>query len=284
MIRALRSSFYRFFKTGLFFKSLVFTAAIAFFLIFRTCTEDLGLLPFQQPRFINNAFITTTMLTLVYVVPFGAAIFSTIHTGSDVAFRSINNKIATGISRTQLFVSDLIVTLLATEVSVVIQCVIIYLYAKFAPMKQNVSITNHMINIMLCVMVICAAFCAVYVLIQYFSSNKLLALIISLLLIPALVVSSELIEMKLDEPYRLYQYEYHEDEEEPEIIGWEVNPEYVGGTAREVLTFVYNTSPYTYRFAQADQSSLKSETLASGIVFVVSTALGLVSINKKEYP
>ena len=179
--------------------------------------------------------------------------------------------------------SDLIVTLLATEVSVVIQCVIIYLYAKFAPMKQNVSITNHMINIMLCVMVICAAFCAVYVLIQYFSSNKLLALIISLLLIPALVVSSELIEMKLDEPYRLYQYEY-KDDEEPKVIGWEVNPEYVGGTAREVLTFVYNTSPYTYRFAQADQSSLKSETLASGIVFVVSTALGLVSINKKEYP
>ena len=225
----------------------------------------------------------STMLTLVYVVPFGTAIFSTIHTGSDVAFRSINNKIATGISRTQLFVSDLIVTLLATEVSVVIQCVIIYLYAKFAPMKQNVSITNHMINIMLCVMVICAAFCAVYVLIQYFSSNKLLALIISLLLIPALVVSSELIEMKLDEPYRLYQYEY-KDDEEPKVIGWEVNPEYVGGTAREVLTFVYNTSPYTYRFAQADQSSLKSETLASGIVFVVSTALGLVSINKKEYP
>ena len=131
-------------------------------------------------------------------------------------------------------------------------------------------------------MVICAAFCAVYVLLQYFSSNKLLALIISLLIMPALIVSSQLIEQKLDEPYRVYKYEYIEGEE-PKVIGWEVNPNYVGGTSREVLTFVYNTSPYTYKFAQADKTTIRSEILASGTIFLVSTALGLVSINKKEY-
>ena len=283
MIRALRSSFFRFFKTGLFFKSLIFTVVIAFFLILRTCTEELNLLPFQQPRFINNSFVMSTMLTLVYVVPFGIAIFSTIQTGSDVAFRSINNKIATGISRTQLLLADLIVTLLTTEASVIIQALIIWLFARFAPVKQNVSINNRIINLLLCIMVICAAFSAVYVLLQYFSSNKLLALIISLLIIPALVVSTQLIEEKLDEPYRLYQYEYVEGEE-PKVTGWEVNPAYIGGTPREVLTFVYNTTPYTYRFAQADNSAIKSETLASGIVFLTSTVLGLVSINKKEYP
>ena len=282
MIRALRSSFFRFFRTGLFFKSLVFTVVIALFLIFRSCTEDLNLLPFQQPRFINNTFIMTTMITLVYVVPFGTAIFSTIHTGSDVAFRSINNKIATGISRTQLFLADLIVTFVTTELSVVIQCLIIWLFARFAPIKQSISINSRIINIMLCIMVICAAFCAVYVLMQYFSSNKLLALIISLLIIPALVVSTELVEDKLDEPYRLYQYEYV-DGEEPKVTGWEVNPAYVSGTSREVLTFIYNTTPYTYKFANADKDALKSETIASGIVFVTATALGLLSINKKEY-
>lgn len=132
-------------------------------------------------------------------------------------------------------------------------------------------------------MVICAAFCAVYVFLQYFSSNKLLALIISLLIIPALVVSTQLIEDKLDEPYRLYQYEDVEGEE-PKVIGWEVNPNYVGGTSRELLTFIYNTSPYTYKFVTADKSALKSETTASGIIFLVSAAFGLLSINKKEYP
>ena len=282
MIRALRSSFFRFFKTGLFIKSLIFTAAIAFFLIFRTCTEDLSLLPFQQPKFLNNKFIITTLVTLVFVVPFGSAIFATIHTGSDVQFRSINNKISTGISRTQLFLADLIVTLLTTELSVVIQAVIICLFARYAPIKQSIRINGTIINIVLCIMVICAAFCAVYVLMQYFSSNKLLALIISLLIIPALVVSTELVESKLDEPYRLYQYEYI-DGEEPKVTGWEVNPAYVSGTSREVLTFIYNTTPYTYKFANADKEALKSETIASGIVFVTATALGLLSINKKEY-
>ncbi|PWJ70407.1 hypothetical protein B0O40_0241 [Ruminococcaceae bacterium R-25] len=282
MIRALRSSFFRFFRTGLFFKSLVFTAVLAFFLIFRTCTEDMNLLPFQQPRFINNNFIMTTLVTLVYVVPFGTAIFATIHTGSDVSFRSINNKIATGISRTQLFLADLTVTLLTTELSVIIQSVIICLFARFAPVKQSIRINSTIINIVLCIMVICAAFSAVYVCLQYFSSNKLLALIISLLIIPALVVSTQLVEGKLDEPYRLYQYEYIEGEE-PKVTGWEVNPAYVSGTSREVLTFIYNTTPYTYKFAEADKGALKSETIASGIVFLTATALGLLSINKKEY-
>lgn len=282
MIRALRSSFFRFFRTGLFFMSLIFTFVLAFFLIFRSCTEDLNLLPFQQPKFINNTFVMTTMLTLVYVVPFGTAVFSTILTGSDVSFRSINNKIATGISRTQIFLSDLIVTVFATECSVILQAVVIWLFARFAPVKQNVILNSRIINLMLCIMVICAAFCAFFVLIQYFSSNKLLALIISLLIIPALVVSTQLLEAKLDEPYRLYQYEYEEGEE-PKVTGWDVNPEYVGGTSREVLTFVYNTSPYTYKFAIADKAALKSETMASGMIFLVSTVLGIVSINKKEY-
>ncbi len=282
MIRALRSSFFRFFRTKLFIKSLVFSVAIAFFLIFRTCTEDMHLLPFQQPKFINNTFVMSTMMTLIYAVPFGTAIFSTIHTGSDVAFRSINNKIATGISRTWIFLSDLIVTVLTTEFSILLQVVIILLFARFAPVKQNIRINSMMINIMFCIMVICAAFCAVYVLLQYFSSNKLLALIISLLIMPALIVSSQLIEQKLDEPYRVYKYEYIEGEE-PKVIGWEINPNYVGGTSREVLTFVYNTSPYTYKFAQADKTAIRSEILASGTIFLVSTALGLVSINKKEY-
>lgn len=282
MIRALRSSFFRFFRTGLFFKSLVFTAVLAFFLIFRTCTEDMNLLPFQQPRFINNNFIMTTLVTLVFVVPFGTAIFATIHTGSDVSFRSINNKISTGISRTQLFLADLIVTLLTTELSVILQAVAICLFARFAPVKQSIRINGTIIIIVLCIMAICAAFSAVYVCLQYFSSNKLLALIISLLIIPALVVSTQLVEQKLNEPYRLYQYEYIEGEE-PKVTGWEVNPAYVSGTSREVLTFIYNTTPYTYKFANADKEALKSETIASGFVFLTATALGLLSINKKEY-
>ena len=282
MIRALRSSFFRFFKTGLFFKSLVFSVVMAFMLIFRTCTEEMNLLPFQQPRFLNNGFILMTMLTLVFVVPFGIAIFTTIHTGSDIQFRSINNKIATGISRTQIFISDLAVTLLTTECSILIQMVIIYLFAKLAPSKSNVSVAKHIINTTLCIMVICAAFCAVYVLLQYFSSNKLLALIIMLLIIPALVLSTELLRQKLDEPYRLYQYE--EDENgDSKVIGWTENPDYVGGTPRTILTFVYNTSPYAFQFVESEQVSLKTEAQASGIVFLASTVLGIVSINKKEY-
>ena len=117
---------------------------------------------------------------------------------------------------------------------------------------------------------------------QYFSSNKLLALIITLLIIPALVLTTELAKQKLDEPYRLFQYE--EDENgDSKVTGWTENPDYIGGTPRTLLTFAYNTSPYAFQFIGSDNVTLKSEAEASGIVFLVSTALGIVSINKKEY-
>ena len=283
MIRALRSSFFRFFSTGLFIKSLIFSVILAFFQILRTCTEELGLFPFQQPRYINNTFIMMNMLSLLYVVPFGIAIFASIHTGSDIQFRSINNKIATGVSRTSIFFSDLIVTVLTAEFSILLQMVIFYLYARFVPVKSNISVSGVIINSTLCIMVICAAFSAVYVLLQIFSSNKLLALIITLLIIPALIVSTQLMKSKLDEPYRLYQYE--EDENgESKVTGWTVNPNYIGGTPRTILKFVYDTSPYSFYFFESDKDSLKTETEAAGIVFLTATALGVLSINKKEYP
>ena len=168
MIRALRSSFFRFFSTGLFIKSLIFSVILAFFQIFRTCTEDLGLLPFQQPRYVNNNFIMMNMLTLIYVVPFGIALFASIHTGSDIQFRSINNKITTGVSRTSILLSDLIVTVLSAEFSIVLQMLIFYLYARFVPVKSNISVSGVIINSTLGIMVICAAFSAVFVLVQFF--------------------------------------------------------------------------------------------------------------------
>lgn len=283
MIRALRSSFFRFFSTGLFIKSLIFSVILAFFQILRTCTEELGLFPFQQPRYINNTFIMMNMLSLLYVVPFGIALFASIHTGSDIQFRSINNKIATGVSRTSIFFSDLIVTVLTAEFSILLQMVIFYLYARFVPVKSNISVSGVIINSTLCIMVICAAFSAVYVLLQIFSSNKLLALIITLLIIPALIVSTQLMKSKLDEPYRLYQYE--EDENgDPKVTGWTVNPNYIGGTPRTILKFAYDTSPYSFYFFESDKDSLKTETEAAGIVFLTATVLGVLSINKKEYP
>lgn len=223
------------------------------------------------------------MLSLLYVVPFGIAIFASIHTGSDIQFRSINNKITTGVSRTSILLSDLIVTVLSAEFSIVLQMLIFYLYARFVPVKSNISLSGVIINSTLCIMVICAAFSAVYVLLQIFSSNKLLALIITLLIIPALIVSTQLMESKLNEPYRLYQYE--EDENgEAKVTGWTVNPNYIGGTPRTILKFVYDTSPYSFYFLESDKVSLKTETEAAGIVFLTATALGVLSINKKEYP
>ena len=279
MICALRSSFFRFVRTGLWLKGLIASVITAGILMFNNGMVELGLLPFQQPRYINNTFIITNLMYLVFVIPFGAAIFTLMHTGNDVAFRAINNKIATGISRTHIFLSDLIVSLLATELSVLIHLLCFYLYAKFAPVKENVHLNKQIFNLLLCILVISAAFCAVFLLLQFFCSNKLLALILSVLIIPALALSSELVNDKLSEPYR---YRYYDEATQTEH--WEANPRYVSGFPREVLTFAYNVNPYTFMFLNMENDTLTTQAEAAGAVVLLSTAAGLVSINKKEYP
>jgi hypothetical protein len=240
--------------------------------------ETLELLPFQQPRYINDMFVLQNMLNLLYVIPFGAAVFTMMFIGDDVSYRAINNKISTGISRTQIFLSDFIISIVLIELTVLIEFIVFFVYSKVAPVKENVHLSNFMINSLLGIMVICAAFTAVYVLLQFFCNNKLLGLILACLIIPAMALSVELIKDKLDEPYR---YSYW-DEAAGEAR-WALNENYVSGFPRTALEFLYQTNPYSYEYFSTEEVSLKTETEAAAVVVILSTGLGLLSINKKEY-
>lgn len=278
MIRALRSSLFRFFKTGLFVKVLIFSIVMPLLVITRTAMDDLNLLPFQQPRYINNEFILLNLATLVYVIPFASAIFTSIFTGNDVQSRAINNKIATGISRTQIFLSDFILSIIVTEISLVMFVIVFFIYGKYAPVKGNVSLNGYMIHVIVCIMIICAAFTAVYTLLQFFSNNKLLGLVLAILIIPALLFSNEYINDKLNEPYRVYCV----DEDKGGY--WMENGEYIGGFPRTALTFIYNTSPYTFKYLEKEKTTVYMEAEAAGAVVLVSVVSGIACIKKKEYP
>ncbi|WP_034448967.1 ABC transporter permease [Butyrivibrio sp. AE2032] len=277
MSRALKSAFFRFFRTGLWIKIMIFSVVLGLFVIFQTCSSDLMLYMFKRPRFLSNSFVMTCILKLVYIMPFATAIFSAMFTGNDISFRTINNKISTGISRVYIYLADLIVTVLSSLFSLFIMTGIFFLFAKFVPVKSDVRISSFLFGIFSQVLVISLAFASLYTLLQFFLSTKLLALIVSLLMIPCLMFGTIFIQSQLDEPYR-YSYV---DEETGEVA-WKENPDYVGGTARKIFTFISETSPYSYEFI-VNENSFPQEAIAAGTIFALSSAAGLIAIGKKEY-
>lgn len=281
MIRALKSSFFRFFKTGIIYLTLLFSVVFALLVALYIYAEFYAFYAFKRPRFLDNGFVLLCLNSLLYVMPFAIALFCTLFTGTDVEFRSINNKISTGISRIQIYLADFTVTLLASVISCAIQEGIIFLIVKLWAIKSTIRFDTYLIGMMITVVIICISFAALYTFFQYFASNKFLALIITLMIIPCVMIVSSLITTSLKEPYRTQVYVEETGETE-----WRLNPDYVSGTKREIYTFISEASPYSDEedFYNNTKKNLGKQATVASIVFVLSTAAGFVSISKKEFP
>lgn len=281
MIRALKSSFFRFFKTGIIYLTLLFSVVFALLVALYIYAEFYAFYAFKRPRFLDNGFVLLCLNSLLYVMPFAIALFCTLFTGTDVEFRSINNKISTGISRIQIYLADFTVTLLASVISCAIQEGIIFLIVKLWAIKSTIRFDTYLIGMMITVVIICISFAALYTFFQYFASNKFLALIITLMIIPCVMIVSSLITTSLKQPYRTQVYVEETGETE-----WRLNPDYVSGTKREIYTFISEASPYSDEedFYNNTKKNLGKQATVASIVFVLSTAAGFVSISKKEFP
>ncbi len=281
MIRALKSSFFRFYKTGALYLTVAGSVAFAFLVALYVYGSYFSIYAFKRPRFLDNSFVLMCLNALLYVMPFAIAVFCVLFTGTDLEYRSVNNKITTGISRVQIYCADLTVSLLASVISCAIQEGLIFLIVKIWAVKSTIRFDTYLIGMMITVIIICISFTALYVFFQYFARNKLLALVITLMIIPCVMIVSTLISSDLKEPYRTQVYVDDTDKTE-----WKLNPAYVSGTKREIYTFIIEASPYSddEDFYLNTKKNLQKQSAAAAIVFVLSTAAGFLAISKKEFP
>ena len=276
MISSLKSSLFRFFRTKLFLLVLGFSVVMGIAMVNNTCS-DMGQYIFARPRYFDSLFVITCIRKLVFVIPFGSAIFCTMFTGTDIFFRSINNKISTGTRRISIFLADAVTAVFATVLSILGSVFVIYVFAKTVPVKESVKINSVMVESLLKVTIICVAFVVLFSVFQYFLCNKLLAVMLSFVLLIVILTSVSLIDDLLQRPYR-YSYT---NEETGETL-WEINPGYVGGTARKALILAKETNPY-YGAMSDDPDSSKAVT-AAGVSIIIFTAAGFVVISRKEFP
>ena len=253
---------------------LILTAVLCLLSAGGTFLEYVAFYSISRPRFLDNEFVRMNLILSLFMLPFVIAVFTMMFTGTDISCRAINNKIATGLPRMQIYFADLIVTLVMAIMNYAVYVILTLAIAKFWPMRSYVKLDQGLINSLILVLITCISYAAVCIVIQYFFSNKLFAIIVTLFLLPSLLVLSNQIKDKLDAPYR-----YEVKDKDSGKSYWELNPEYIGGTSRKVLDAVYNSCAYNMNI-----SNLHAEQyVASGVIVVLSTAAGLISINKKEF-
>lgn len=276
----LKSSFFRLFRTKLFFWVIVFSLVTGIGVFFNFCSEELMMYSYStlgRPRYFDTDCLILCIYNIVHVFPFGSAVFCMMFTGSDISSRTINNKIVTGTKRITLFIADALVAVFATIFSIMISFAVLFVLVKFVPVKESVEINGKVIQSVFYIAVICIAFTEFFTLLQFFFSNKLFGVIVSMFLIPAIMTYPSIVRQVLDQPYR---YSYN-DETTGETV-WELNPAYVSGNEREALNFSLEINPY-YEILMRESGSAKSE-VAAGVVILLSTAAGVVSISRKEFP
>lgn len=285
MIRALKSSFYRFVRTGQIAKVLLFALLIVLFdaLFFDSIFAYFYLGSIVRPRYMDNTWALLSISVLAISTPFWCGLFASSFVGKDISYRTVNNKITTGISRTQIYLADLIVAETATIISVITSSAFICLIDRFLPVKSGFTFDGRLAGAVLRSIIICMAFMAFYVLLQYFLGNQIMGLIISLLTIFAVFAGTSLIQGRLEQPYKTV-VSYEENGEA--VIG--INRHYVSGVPRNILTFLVDASPTSEGVYEIDEGDKivkigTEEGICAVAVFVMSTSAGLVAINKKEY-
>ena len=274
---ALKSAFFRYRKAGLPIYVLILSVVISMAVFNYVNSTELAYFMFARPRFYDNTVVIYSMYYLMFFVPFLSAIYCMIFTGSDISERTINNKVVTGISRTAVYLADLVFNIISTVASLIISVICIFVYAKLFPIRESVSIDARIIELFLYVSLVCLAFTTLFTLIFFFFSNKFFGIVVSLLLVPCVLITSESIMNALNNPYR-YSYEDKETGE----TKWSLNPNYVGGTSRKVLTFLYEASPYSHFLIEENNIRVYSVS-GAGAVIVISTALGYLTVSRKEY-
>lgn len=221
----------------------------------------------------------------VFCIGILTAAFSGLFIGTEYSGGTIRNKLVIGHTRRDIYLSSLIVSITAG----LIIC-LSYILAVMMPGVILIGFSEGvmadvMLQTFLLVLLMTAAFSAIFTLCSMLNQNKALNCVIVLIGVLLMQVFSAYIFQALDSPQMWEEYVYV-DEETGEIVTEpaEPNPFYVSGTQREVYEFLMQFLPtgQSYLVMTEDLSHGKEMAAYSVFVIVGSSAAGLYCFRKKD--
>lgn len=219
---------------------------------------------------------------LAYVGFFFAVIIS-MFVGTEYSDGTMRNKLIVGHTRTNVYLANLIVTIVA---SLFIMCVWFigallvgapaFGFFTFSPAKLAGCF-------LICVLLV-AAYSAINTFIAMLSSNKTVTVLISIVLLFCLIICATTIDNALKEPETISSMSGVTISGAAPIVGEQVpNLRYIGGMLRTILILLLDILPTGQSVSLAFLEMRPITMILSSVVVTVGmTALGIILFHKKD--
>lgn len=222
------------------------------------------------------------LLVFVPFVSIAAGAFASLFLGTEYSDGTIRNKVVIGHRRVDIYLSNLITTAAAA----IIMCaayLIVYSLIGAAVIGSFTAKPLAILTQILCVMVLSAAFAALFTLLAMNNQNKAVSAVLCVLLAFALLLAGSYLNARLEEPE--YTGGYYMDEsgqlqkEEPYK-----NPRYLEGSERKAYQFAYDFLPSGQQIQLGSGGSPHPWRLMgySAVVTIVTTAAGILIFRRKN--
>lgn len=277
MNKLLSAGFARLKKDKFFWVCVGLMAAAAWYTVFTVCLN-------RKEYDGYNVGLDAILFGHVFCMGILTAAFSGLFIGTEYSGGTIRNKLVIGHTRRDIYLSSLIISITAG----LIIC-LSYILAAMVPglilLGFSEGVMGEMLQVFFLILLMTAAFSAVFTMLSMLNQNKALNCVIVLIGVFVMLMFSAYIFQSLDSPEMWEEYVYM-DKETGEIVTEpaEPNPFYVSGTKREVYEFLMQFLPtgQSYLIMTGDLSHAKEMAAYSVLIIIGSSAAGMYCFRRKD--
>lgn len=241
----------------------------------------------QYYSYMENGITTrldNLILGFAIIIPVIAAVFCTLFLGTEYSDGTIRNKLIIGHGRAAIYLSSLIISIIAS----LMMCLafLVGICALGIPLLGGLRTALPQFLAMLggSVLMVCAV-CAILTAVCMLISNKTIIAIVSILGMILLLLLAIDVNAKLNEPEFYPSTTYISIDGTPQQSEEPMpNPNFLTGTKRAVYEYVYDILPtgQALQYSSMSAAHLWQMPLYSFAIIIVSTWIGLFFFRRKD--
>ena len=284
MSRLIKANFARLFKSGVFRMYMAFSGIIGVLCVlmryfdYQKHMERYNELPPESHTIDGVAFVG--IVYLLFAIP----VFVGIFLGTEYSDGTIRNKLMIGHKRTDIYSANLIVCSVGTIIGAALNLLINFTLGAALCGLEVLKATDIIKTIIFTFIALVSA-TAVMVLISMIISSKAGASVAVIIITMVMFFSTLTIRNKLDAPEYNESYSYVNNETGAVIdVPEEKNQYYISGTKRKVYQAVYDVMPtsHIYEYVMMVTEHAGKYAGYDGVIFIATTALGIILFRKKD--
>ena len=286
MYKLLNASFYRLRKNKIFLGLVILTIIIAVFML---VSEYLNNIKYSSVFGISSNTTDILLMKFINIIGFFIAIFTSLFVGAEYSDGTIRNKIVAGHSRKNIYLSNLIVSIVVGLILEFIYLIIISIVA--IPLLGSIQMTfSQFAFILLDMIMIIIVYSSIFNFIALICSNITISTVTSLLLILIMFVT----DMFLSPTANSTEYiQKNKVMDEQGNITYEIvkNEDYPGKIIQTTCKTIINFNPVSQAIEisgnkinmnEEDFNNMKVYPLYSLGLIIIITAIGIYLFNIKE--